>query len=144
MESLSTLCGVPQGLEIVRESSSSATSNTLLSELVEDRRARLNREYWARNPHRRWRHRYLQRCKKYALVPTLVPFTKEDLVDAWGDRCFDCGDPDWDQLDHRTPVAAGGSHDLENCRPVCASCNRRKYRESDRLMIAAFRKEGGS
>lgn len=144
MESTGTLFGTSRGVEVARESSGSMTADAFVAELAEDKRARLSREYWARNPHIRWRYGYLQRCEKYALVPALVPFTKEALIEAWGDRCFDCGDQDWDQLDHRVPVAAGGTHDLDNCRPVCASCNRRKYHESDRSMIAAFRKEAGS
>ncbi|MFC8316363.1 HNH endonuclease [Gordonia sp. NPDC057258] len=51
-----------------------------------------------------------------------------------------CGSP-WDQIDHRTPVAAGGSHDLENCQPICGPCNSRKRWDSDRDLIRAFRPE---
>ncbi|MEU5840300.1 HNH endonuclease signature motif containing protein [Rhodococcus sp. NPDC047139] len=65
-------------------------------------------------------------------------FNREELIAAHGDRCFDCGGP-WDQLDHRIPVAAGGSHDLANCRPICMRCNGKKLHASDRRAIADFR-----
>jgi 5-methylcytosine-specific restriction endonuclease McrA len=89
-------------------------------------------------PHLWWESEYRTRCKRYGLVPVIVSFTRAELIARWGDRCVDCGDS-WSQLDHRKPVAAGGRHDLANCRPVCAGCNREKYSRSDRWEIAEFR-----
>lgn len=105
-------------------------------------RAEYNRLYWARNPHRRWLHGYVQRCAGYGLTPVVEPFTKEELLDRWGDMCADCGN-EWNQLDHRVPVAAGGAHSLANCCPICESCNRAKYLAFDRKRIADFRADRG-
>src|ERR1700686_5146052 len=59
----------------------------------------------------------------------------EELVIAWGWRCFYCGRPVeerpelvWDMLtkDHLTPVSRGGSDDIGNIVPACFNCNRLK------------------
>jgi hypothetical protein len=85
-----------------------------------------------------WEYNYRRRCSKYGIEPKLACFSPAELVARWGNQCVDCGAP-WDHLDHRVPVAAGGAHDLENCRPVCAACNRSKFR-TDRALIASAKK----
>jgi 5-methylcytosine-specific restriction endonuclease McrA len=97
-----------------------------------------NRMRCLTSPHLWWESEYRTRCKRYGLVPVVMSFTKSELIARWGNQCIDCGGA-WGQLDHRTPVAAGGRHDLDNCRPICESCNRAKYSGSDRQQIAAFR-----
>jgi hypothetical protein len=58
-----------------------------------------------------------------------------ELVIAWGWRCFYCGRPvqekaeilwDWLTKDHLTPLSRGGSDDIGNLVPACFSCNRLK------------------
>lgn len=95
-------------------------------------------EYRRAHPHLGWEAGFRTRCRKHGLSQLIESFNRDELIAAHGDRCFDCGCP-WDQLDHRIPVAAGGSHDLGNCRPICARCNRRKLHASDRRAIADFR-----
>jgi 5-methylcytosine-specific restriction endonuclease McrA len=40
--------------------------------------------------------------------------------------CWLCGGPR-EQVDHVKPIAAGGSHILANLRPICGSCNQKKW-----------------
>ena len=41
-------------------------------------------------------------------------------------RCFCCGRERPLHIDHVVPVTHGGSHDLTNLQPLCASCSKRK------------------
>src|SRR5699024_4781863 len=75
------------------------------------------------NPHVGWESTYKQRAKKFGFEPVIESFTKADLIAKYGNECFHCGGP-FEQLDHAVvPVALGGHHTLENCRPSCAPCN---------------------
>lgn len=80
-------------------------------------------EYYQTNQHIYWEWRYRKRARAYGFDPRVVSFTREELVEAHGDRCVHCGGP-FEHLDHYvTPVRSGGAHTLENCRPACARCN---------------------
>jgi hypothetical protein len=103
-----------------------------------DCRAAYDRHRRTAKPHIGWESDYRARCRRYGLIPAIVSFTREQLVDCSGDSCVDCGGA-WDQIDHRIPVAEGGRHDLQNCRPICAGCNGRKRWVRDRASIRAFR-----
>lgn len=81
-------------------------------------------EYRTTNAHIYWEDRYRRRAQKFGFEPVIESFTRAELVERWGDACVHCGGP-FDELDHAlVPVARGGSHTLENCRPSCARCNR--------------------
>lgn len=43
------------------------------------------------------------------------------------------------ELDHYVAIAAGGTHTLDNARPSCRPCNRRKTNTTDREAAKAFR-----
>lgn len=103
-------------------------------------RAAYDRRRHTDQPHIAWESDYRARCRAYGLAPVISSFTREQLVDAWGDTCVTCGGP-WEQIDHHIPVAAGGGHNLTNCCPMCARCNGRKRWESDSDLIRAFRIE---
>lgn len=80
-------------------------------------------EYRQANRHVRWETGYRVRAREYGFEPVVEPFTKAELVARWGDACWHCGGP-FEELDHAVvPVALGGHHTLENCRPSCAPCN---------------------
>lgn len=74
-------------------------------------------------PHLAWETNYRQRAHAYGNPAVVFPFTREELVERYGDECLYCGGP-FEELDHNVPVAAGGPHTLENCRPSCGPCNR--------------------
>ncbi|RAI25116.1 HNH endonuclease signature motif containing protein, partial [Rhodoplanes serenus] len=44
----------------------------------------------------------------------------------YGDGCAYCETGEFEELEHYTPVKAGGPHTLENVRPSCSACNRAK------------------
>ncbi len=54
-----------------------------------------------------------------------------DLVAAYADRCAYCGGPGPLQVDHRTPLARGGSNSIDNILPACGPCNRRKHKRTE-------------
>lgn len=102
-----------------------------------ERMREYHRVYKSTHPHVTWASHYRQRCEKFGVTPAIEPFTRAELVDRYGDACIECGDPDW-ELDHQIPVAAGGSHSLENCRPLCFKHNRAKAND-DKQLVAEYR-----
>lgn len=95
-------------------------------------------EYYARNPEKKWVNNYQSRARKRGYAAVVKEFTKQDIVDTYGDACHYCGVSAFEEIDHHIPVAAGGEHSLENVRPCCSQCNNEKSR-SDRLAAEAFR-----
>lgn len=88
-----------------------------------------NRGYHAANPHKGWERLYRQRVRRYGFEPVVEQFTRDELIENYGDACWHCGD-EWAELDHYPkPVSQGGSHTLDNCRPSCRPCNRRGTRK---------------
>lgn len=92
-------------------------------------------EYHKLNPHYGWESQYRTRARRYGFEPVVEHFTRADLTARWSDACYLCNG-EWDQLEHVSPVSRGGSHDLENCRPVCEPCNRRAWVEYRRAESA--------
>ena len=84
----------------------------------------------------RWAYTYTARCKRVGVSPMLEPFSRQDVIDEYGDKCFYCQRSAFEELDHFTPVAQGGPHTLENVRPSCAKCNFTKG-DSDPLEFIA-------
>ncbi|KQY02933.1 hypothetical protein ASD37_25635 [Mycobacterium sp. Root135] len=64
--------------------------------------------------------------------------TRQQLVERWGDVCFYCGG-EFEVVDHRIPVAAGGHHIVHNVVPSCSACNQRKRWSSDEQVIRNYR-----
>ncbi|MGP5376393.1 HNH endonuclease [Brachybacterium alimentarium] len=78
----------------------------------------------AENPHVRWESDYRSRARKFGFMPVVEHFTRDELTARYGNACAHCGGP-FEELDHYpVPVALGGAHSLENCRPSCVPCNR--------------------
>lgn len=63
----------------------------------------------------------LRRPSGNAWRPTRVLVLTRD-----GYRCRECGSPANLQIDHITPIAAGGSDDPSNLQTLCAACNGHK------------------
>lgn len=83
-----------------------------------------------------WVYDYTARCKKAGLSPVIERFTRQDVIEKFGGRCYYCDTGAFEHLDHYVPVSKGGPHALENVRPSCAKCNRAKT-DSDPLVFAA-------
>ena len=69
---------------------------------------------------------YLRRALKFGFAPVVEEFTEAEVIARYGDACFYCRDAEFEELDHVVPVRHGGAHVLDNVRPSCAACNRRK------------------
>ena len=85
--------------------------------------------------------RYYQlSCHRYGIEPVIKPFSRKEVIDRCGNRCFYCTVGDFEALDHFVPVAAGGAHTLDNARPSCRSCNSLKFWLDDRSLVHEFRR----
>jgi hypothetical protein len=71
---------------------------------------------------------------------TLTPKTRRTVLNR--DKCCQfrnketgeiCGETKFAQVDHKTALWAGGTHDLENLQQLCANHNQRKYRREAQL-----------
>ena len=84
----------------------------------------------ATTPNVWWEGDYRKRMRGYGFEPRVSSFTREQLYERWGTRCFHCGSEDGTTLDHYpTPISRGGEHSLDNCRPSCMNCQRYSWRE---------------
>lgn len=96
---------------------------------VKARNSEYMRNYQAENMHLWWEYDYGIRAIKYGFDPVVESFTKEDLTARWGNECFHCKG-EWAELDHwPIPIVRGGHHVIENCRPSCAPCNWKSWRQ---------------
>lgn len=64
------------------------------------------------------------RASRY--IPDAV---KAAVIVRCGGRCVNCGRTDDLQIDHRIPVARGGTSDESNLDALCGRCNRRKSKK---------------
>jgi len=71
---------------------------------------------------------------------TLTPKTRREVLKR--DKCCQfrnketgeiCGETRFAQVDHKTALWAGGTHDIGNLQQLCANHNRRKYRREAQL-----------
>lgn len=60
--------------------------------------------------------------KQKTTYPKEWAATRAKVFALKGSQCAYCG-ADASHVDHKTPRARGGSNDLENLVPACASCN---------------------
>ena len=72
---------------------------------------------------------------------------RQDLYRRQQGRCLYCGGRqrmDLMDIDHRTPLARGGSNDRRNLQLLCRTCNLRKGTRTDREFRQAYRNDGVS
>jgi 5-methylcytosine-specific restriction endonuclease McrA len=65
------------------------------------------------------------------------------LVAIYGGRCAYCGEIRPLQIDHRVPIARGGSNMIENILPACGPCNQRKATLTEEEFRARLAQERG-
>lgn len=87
-----------------------------------------------------WLRNYINSTKKYRIPPVWELVTPNDLIARYGDRCYRCPDGAFEVCDHYVPIGAGGHHVIDNLRPCCAPCNRKKI-SSDRAAIRRYREQ---
>lgn len=75
------------------------------------------------------RKNFAQRLRRARQAAASGEVSFEDwcgLLDRHGRRCAYCGAEGEPTVDHRTPLARGGSNRIDNLLPACRSCNLRK------------------
>lgn len=82
---------------------------------------------------------YRRLCRKYGLPIVVVPFTRSELIAAYGDGCCSC-DGRFEIVRHRLCVQMGGEHSLANVLPSCRSC-KAKIEISETFELFALRYE---
>ena len=94
------------------------------AEHAEEEKARVRR-WREENPHKAWESDYRKRCRAAGQIPVVRSFTREELVEFWGngERCIYCDGP-FEEIDHLFPVSLGGAHSIETVAPSCSGCNR--------------------
>ena len=89
------------------------------------RRSRARRQR-AEKPEQLWAGHYRHAARARGFDPVVEDFTKDDVIEKYGDACFYCETGAFEELDHFHPTSKGGLHTLENVRPSCLPCNRMK------------------
>lgn len=87
----------------------------------------IDKRYYDAHAGENWASRYRTRARLYGFDPVVVIFSRDELIQAYGDSCFYCSGA-FEEIDHVVAVVNGGEHTLENVRPSCTSCNRKKAR----------------
>lgn len=84
----------------------------------------------AENPHIYWGSLARHRAHGHGYDITVETFTRDELINRYGDQCFHCGG-EWSELDHYPiPISRGGHHVIENCKPSCTPCNKTSWKEN--------------
>ena len=72
--------------------------------------------------------------KKHNLLPREVAAAKAKKLAAQGYECAFCSaklQVSDSHLDHQTPLARGGTHDMENLQVLCRRCNSEKHAKTN-------------
>jgi hypothetical protein len=85
-----------------------------------------------------WAKSHRSRSRRYGLPLVTELVTSDQVIAQWGNWCYYC-EGQFEVVDHRIPVAAGGHHTVQNVVPCCSLCNQKKRWQSDERMIRAFR-----
>jgi predicted restriction endonuclease len=69
-----------------------------------------------------------RRAARHASCGNFTVEEFEELCESYGNRCLACGDTEAVlEADHIVPLTKGGSDDISNIQPLCASYNRKKF-----------------
>lgn len=83
-----------------------------------------NREAYADNARRR-------RARRASAAGTHTPEQAKARFDYYGNKCVYCGSGENLQIEHRIPLARGGSDWPANLAPACKSCNCSKHTKTE-------------
>lgn len=85
---------------------------------------RYERQRYARDRRYRQERRQHAHARKRSIDP-ITPEVQDAAMAKTGGLCAYCNNPA-DTFDHIVPITKGGSSELENINPACASCNSSK------------------
>jgi 5-methylcytosine-specific restriction endonuclease McrA len=80
----------------------------------------------ARHPERRRSIAVARRARERGAAGRWTASDWTDLLVRYGHRCAYCGATGSLTVDHRVPLARGGSNEVDNILPACGWCNRSK------------------
>lgn len=101
-------------------------------------------EYHHANPHIGRARGQNRRVRQTAAEGSFTPQAWLALVEQYGGRCAYCGAAAPLEVDHRIPLARGGSNAIDNILPACRSCNARKHLMTEAEFRARLASEGPS
>lgn len=85
-----------------------------------------------------------RRYQKDGLPPRRKPEIKAALIARDGPGCHYCGEQGARmEIDHKVPIAAGGTNDLDNLLMSCLPCNRAKGAKEYGVYLADIRRRAG-
>lgn len=88
-----------------------------------DKVSERNRSWRLRNPDKTLIHRRNRIARLYKAEGTHTAEQFQALIDYYGDKCLCCGEQKPLTADHVIALANGGTNDIGNMQPLCASCN---------------------
>ena len=96
-----------------------------------ERLARYFADYQRTHPELRRQLAARRRARKLEAAGSFTVGEWLALVERWGGRCAYCGEGAPLEIDHRVPLARGGTNSIDNILPACGPCNRRKHAMSE-------------
>jgi 5-methylcytosine-specific restriction endonuclease McrA len=93
-----------------------------------ERKAINDRQWRLSNPQKRLAATQRRRARKAGNGGDFMPEQWERLCCFYNHCCLACGQqPEVLTVDHIVPLSLGGSNDISNLQPLCASCNSSKH-----------------
>lgn len=87
---------------------------------------RRSREWERAHPDRRRGIAHARRAREKGAAGRFTAEEWKQLVRRYNERCAYCGSAETLTVDHRIPLARGGSNRIDNILPACGWCNRSK------------------
>lgn len=88
-----------------------------------DKVSAANKRWRDSNPEKTLIHRRNRIARLYKAEGTHTAEQFQALIDYYGDKCLCCGEQKPLTADHVVALANGGTNDIGNMQPLCASCN---------------------
>lgn len=85
-----------------------------------------SKEYKKNHPEKVAEQRHLRRARLWKAAGSHTPKEWGELKEKYNNLCLCCGEKKKLTVDHVIPLSKGGTNDIDNIQPLCASCNSRK------------------